>query len=175
MQCNAQYTDTSYVLVGLLQPLSARILVPYDGSKWSDKAVRQAIEHAKLLKDAEVILFYVVPDVHPPPSFSYGMYIANVKSTKEYLKELYQKMKSDASQMLNKKKQEFTDGGVNNMRTKVSVGNPVKQILAMATTEKVELIIIGSIGRSGIARLKNLGSVSRSVSERASCPVMIVH
>jgi nucleotide-binding universal stress UspA family protein len=103
------------------------------------------------------------------------MYIANVKSTKEYLKELYQKMKSDASQMLNKKKQEFTDGGVHNVRIKVSVGNPVKQILATATTEKVDLIIIGSIGRSGIARLKNLGSVSRSVSERASCPVMIVH
>jgi nucleotide-binding universal stress UspA family protein len=103
------------------------------------------------------------------------MRLPDVKSTKEYLKELYQKMKSDASEMLNRKKQEFTDGGVNNVRVKVTIGNPVEQILAMATAEKADLIIIGSIGRSGIARLKNLGSVSRSISERAPCPVMIVH
>jgi nucleotide-binding universal stress UspA family protein len=155
--------------------VTARILVPYDGSKWSDKAVKHAVEHARLLKGAEVTLFYVVPEVHPPPSFSYGMRLPDVKSTKEYLKELYQKMKSDASEVLNKKKKEFTDAGIDNVHIRVSVGNPAKQILAMASAEKADLIIMGSIGRSGIARLKTLGSVSRSISERATCPVMIVH
>jgi nucleotide-binding universal stress UspA family protein len=155
--------------------VTARILVPYDGSKWSDKAVKHAVEHARLLKGAEVMLFYVVPEVHPPPSFSYGMRLPDVKSTKEYLKELYQKMKSDASEVLNKKKKEFTDAGIDNVHIRVSVGNPAKQILAMASAEKADLIIMGSIGRSGIARLKTLGSVSRSISERATCPVMIVH
>lgn len=135
----------------------------------------QAIEHAKLLKGAEVTLFYVVPEVHPPPSYSYGMRLPDVKSTKEYLKELYQRLKNDASEVLNKKKKEFTDAGIDNVHTRVSVGNPAKQILAMAAAEKADLIIIGSIGRSGIARLKTLGSVSRSISERATCPVMIVH
>jgi nucleotide-binding universal stress UspA family protein len=154
--------------------MTSRILVPYDGSKWSDKAVRQAVEHAKLL-NAEVTLFHVVPEVHPPPSYGYGMRLPDVKSTKEYLKELYQKMKSDASAMLSRKKQDFTEGGVNDVRVRVSVGNPVEQILSMATAEKIDLIIIGSVGRSGIAKLKTLGSVSRSISERAPCPVMIVH
>ncbi len=155
--------------------MTFRILVPYDGSKWSDKAVKQAAEHAKLLRDTEVTLFYVVPEVHPPPSYNYGMRLPNVRSTKEYLKELYQRMKNDASEMLNRKKKQFTDVGVDNVLVKVSIGNPVKQILEMATAEKSDLIIIGSIGRSGIAKLKTLGSVSRSVSERAACPVMIVH
>jgi nucleotide-binding universal stress UspA family protein len=155
--------------------VTARILVPYDGSKWSDKAVKHAVEHARLLKGAEVTLFYVVPEVHPPPSFSYGMRLPDVKSTKEYLKELYQRMKNDASEVLNKKKKEFTDAGIDNVHIRVSVGNPAKQILAMASAEKADLIIMGSIGRSGIARLKTLGSVSRSISERATCPVMIVH
>ena len=155
--------------------MTARILVPYDGSRWSDKAVKQAVEHAKLLKGAEVTLFYVVPEVHPPPSFSYGMRLPDVKSTKEYLKELYQRMKSDALEVLGKKKKEFTDAGIDNVHTRVSVGNPAKQILAMAAAERADLIVMGSIGRSGIARLKTLGSVSRSVSERATCPVMIVH
>jgi nucleotide-binding universal stress UspA family protein len=123
----------------------------------------------------EVTLLYVVSEVHLPPSYSYGMHLPDVKSTKEYLKELYQKMKSDASEVLNRKKEEFVDAGVNDVRTRVSIGNTVEQILAMATAEKADLIIIGSIGRSGIARLKTLGSVSRSISERATCPVMIVH
>jgi len=155
--------------------LNAKILVPYDGSKWADKALKKAIEYAKLLKDPEVTLLYVVPEIHTPPSHDYGMRLPSVKSTKEYVKELYQKMKSDASEVLIRKKKEFTQAGVPNVQVRVSIGNPVKQILAIAMDEKADLIIVGSIGRSGIARLKTIGSVSRSLSERATCPVMIVH
>lgn len=155
--------------------MTARILLPYDGSEWSDKAVKRAVEHAKLLENPEVTLFYVVREVHLPPSFEYGMRLPNVKSTREYLKELYQRMKNDGLEMLNRKKQEFTDAGINNVRTKVSIGRPAEQILAMASAEKTDLIILGSGRRSGIAKLMTLGSVSRSVSERARCPVMIVH
>jgi len=39
--------------------------------------------------------------------------------------------------------------------------------------EKIDLIIIGNVGRSGISKIRTLGSVSRSVSERAPCPAMI--
>jgi nucleotide-binding universal stress UspA family protein len=77
--------------------------------------------------------------------------------------------------MLNIKKDEFKDAGINNVESRVSIGNPVKLILALASTEKVNLIVIGSVGLSGMARLKAVGSVSRGVSERAKCPVLIVH
>jgi nucleotide-binding universal stress UspA family protein len=80
-----------------------------------------------------------------------------------------------ALDMLNIKKEEFKDAGINNVESKVSIGNPVKLILALASTEEVNLIVIGSVGLSGMARLKALGSVSRAVSERAKCPVLIVH
>lgn len=33
--------------------------------------------------------------------------------------------------------------------------------------EKVDMIVIGNVGRSGISKIKTLGSVSRSVSESA--------
>lgn len=155
--------------------LSNRILVPYDGSEHSNKAVRQTIEYAKSLsKDAEIILMYVVPEIHLPPSYDYGMQISYVKSTKEYRKELYQQMKMHALEMLNRKKDEFKDAGINNVRTRVSIGNPIEKILDLASGEKVDLIVIGSIGLSGISKLKALGSVSRSVSEKAKCPVLIV-
>jgi nucleotide-binding universal stress UspA family protein len=48
-------------------------------------------------------------------------------------------------------------------------------IIRIAEKEHVDLIVIGNVGRSGISKLKSLGSVSRGVSERAPCPVMITH
>ena len=36
-------------------------------------------------------------------------------------------------------------------------------------------MIIGNIGLGGLSKVKALGSVSRRLSEKASCPVLIVH
>ena len=44
-----------------------------------------------------------------------------------------------------------------------------------ANKAKSDLIIIGSPGLDGFSKIKALGSVSRMVSERAKCPVMIIH
>lgn len=154
--------------------LGGKILVPYDGTIYSDNAVKVAVEYARLIKGAEVTLLYVVPEVHLPPSHGYGMRLPGIKSTREYLKEVYQKIKSDASDMLSQKKQEFVDAGIG-VHIKVTIGGPTEQILATASDEGTDLIIMGSMGRSGIARLKTLGSVSRSISERSPCAVMLVH
>ena len=64
------------------------------------------------------------------------------------------------------------------IQTKViaeSTGSIVNNILNYADKEKVDLIIIGNIGLGGLSKFKALGSVSRSVSEKATCPVLIVH
>ena len=61
------------------------------------------------------------------------------------------------------------------IRTKTSLGYPVEEILRHAKDEKVDMIVIGSVGPSGVRRLKALGSISRGVIERAACPVLVVH
>jgi nucleotide-binding universal stress UspA family protein len=156
--------------------LGTRILVPYDGSESSDKAVRYTIQYANSLsKDAEIILLYVVPEIQLPPSYEYGMRLSYVKSSKEYRKEVYQQLRSRGLEMLERKKDEFKEVGLRNVGTRISVGNTVKEILGSASAEKVGLIVIGSQGLGGISKLKALGSVSRSVSERAKCPVLVVH
>jgi nucleotide-binding universal stress UspA family protein len=53
-------------------------------------------------------------------------------------------------------------------------GNIAEEILKVAKKKAADLIVIGSQGLHGISRLKTLGSVSRKVSELASCPVLIV-
>jgi len=53
------------------------------------------------------------------------------------------------------------------------VGTPANEIVALAEQERAELIVMGSHGRGGLARLI-LGSVAEVVVRRASCPVLIV-
>jgi len=48
-----------------------------------------------------------------------------------------------------------------------------EEILALAEKEGVDLIVIGSHGRTGLSRLL-LGSVAEAVVRRATCPVLTV-
>lgn len=57
----------------------------------------------------------------------------------------------------------------------ISGTSPVDAILKFVRGRKVDLIVIGSQGLHGIGKIRALGSVSRKVSELATCPVLIVH
>lgn len=65
------------------------------------------------------------------------------------------------------------------MNVSVSV-NPEKGnyigliIVDYAKKNRVDLIIMGSNGLEGLAKIKGWGSVSRKVSERVSCPITII-
>jgi nucleotide-binding universal stress UspA family protein len=52
-------------------------------------------------------------------------------------------------------------------------GGPIHEIVAFAERERVDLIVMGSHGRTGLARLL-MGSVAEGVARRAPCPVLIV-
>jgi nucleotide-binding universal stress UspA family protein len=52
-------------------------------------------------------------------------------------------------------------------------GLPVAQILKLAEREHVDLIVVGSHGRSGFSRLL-MGSVAEGVVRGAPCPVLVV-
>jgi nucleotide-binding universal stress UspA family protein len=45
------------------------ILVPYDGSAMSDKALDKAVELATIIKESRIIIMHVVPEI-PTPIFS---------------------------------------------------------------------------------------------------------
>jgi nucleotide-binding universal stress UspA family protein len=52
-------------------------------------------------------------------------------------------------------------------------GEAVEELLEFAKRENVDLIVMGSHGRSGLPRLL-MGSVAEGVTRRAKCPVLIV-
>jgi nucleotide-binding universal stress UspA family protein len=61
------------------------------------------------------------------------------------------------------------------LRIQVLVGPPVDKIVEFVDRHKVDLIVMGNRGLRGISRfVRGLGSVSRNVSEKVKCTVMIV-
>ena len=98
----------------------------------------------------------------------------------EHMEELYEAIEESAKSMLeNKKKGNSTTATTVgfSIETVVEHGKPADRIVEYADKEGIDLIIIGNTGTSTkLSRMiKTLGSVSRSVSEKASCPVMITH
>lgn len=56
----------------------------------------------------------------------------------------------------------------------VTSESPAREIARYATDHKVDLLVIGTHGRSGITRLL-IGSVAEKVVRLAPCPVLTVH
>ena len=52
-------------------------------------------------------------------------------------------------------------------------GDPAEQILRYAAAESIDLIVVGTHGRTGVSRVL-LGSVAERVIRGAACPVLVV-
>jgi len=159
-----------------------KILVPYDGSPQASRALDHAVSLAKSNMEGyttDVIMLHVLtefPTYHFIDRPARSLKTGEKTTLSRYLKEVYEMMREGAADMVAKKKDAIMKDTNFEIKTRVSVGDHIADtILRIAAKEKVDLIIIGNVGRSGVSKIKTLGSVSRSVSERADCPVMIVH
>lgn len=160
-----------------------KILVPYDSSKPSETALEHAIQIAKISgipsrKIVKVILLYITPIIHIP--FTVGtMLLKSSEKTgqtiplREYTKELNQEIKENAIKKLDEKINKY--GNIENvsLESRVVIGDPSDEIIKFANDEQVDLIIMGTTGLSGFSKFV-FGSVARNVSEKATCPVMLV-
>ena len=59
------------------------------------------------------------------------------------------------------------------VEVKVLVGNEADAIIQAAQDEQVDLILMGTFGRSGLNRLL-LGSVTEKLVEKTPCPVLVI-
>ncbi len=135
-----------------------KLLVGYDGSSQSEKAVDMAFSLAECL-DATVLILAVARP--PEPSISVELE-AVLDDAKEHFEEAFRKILEKARSR-----------GLE-VKTDMAVGHPAEQIIHRAEVDGIDLIILGRRGRSMIARMM-LGSVSERVLRYAHCPVMVVH
>ena len=149
-----------------------RILVPFDGSRYSRNALLQAIEISKSFGSKIFIVTAVDASDFPP-----GMLLALLKKDEVLEKSVSEFVTAAKSQIRKTLLAEVAVCKAKGADAYYDIisGNTVDAILKFARGRKVDLIVIGSQGLHGIRRLKALGSVSRKISESATCPVLIVH
>ena len=137
-----------------------KILVPTDGSEFAVKAQKHALFLAKV-SGAEIIAVSVTEN-----NFVNGLPLDD---------EVYQ-----LNQILNERSEEnlkeFDKLNEDNIKVThvVREGSPAKVILEVSKEEDVDLIVMGSSGKSGFDRFI-MGSVADKVVNSAKCAVLVVH
>ena len=145
------------------------ILVCVDGSESSNKAAELAIEIAKNHSSQLIAINVIVSQLGY--SYSSGMFGL---STPSAINELLEKSREEADKWFDPIKARASVEGIS-LKTEmiVSPTSVVPAIVDYAEKNKVDLIVTGTKGRSGFAKLL-LGSVASGVVTYSSCPVMVV-
>jgi|GEM_PF-158616 len=151
---------------------NSRILIPFDSTELSIKALDRACELAKNT-DSKLILLYVVDITCLCP----GKILEYIKDVNEfegardhYVDQLIQ----GAEEMIKEKLMQLNQKSIE-ARPLVRVGDPADVIINVARDEMVHTIIMGSSGSlKKLHERKGVGSVSRWVSEIANCPVVLI-
>jgi len=138
------------------------ILFPTDFSEGSAQALPYAVEFAKKY-NAKLYLLHVIYDM----AKGSGLYVPHVS-----MDQLYREIQEGAKKELNNFAIESLEG-MKNVERIVITGVPHQEIVAFANKNKVDMIIIGTHGRTGIDRLL-FGSTAAQVVRNAPCPVMTV-
>jgi universal stress protein A len=144
--------------------LFRRIMHPTDFSKASGRALEMAVELAKQNK-AELLLAHVLTPVIP-----YAGDDAYADPT--LYVEIEKKAREDARSSLEALEKKVKKSRVN-VKTLLLEGTPYDRIVRAAKSRRVELIVMGTHGRTGLTKLL-MGSVAGRVISLAHGPVMTV-
>ncbi len=131
------------------------ILVPTDFSTASDAVFPHAEALAKQ-KSAALLILHVE---EPPLAYGGGeLYYGLPEPNSERILKMLEGVRP-ADQTV-----AFTH--------RLAMGDPAGEIVRIAAEEGVEMIVLGTHGRSGMARML-MGSVVETVVRRAPCPVLV--
>jgi nucleotide-binding universal stress UspA family protein len=140
-----------------------RILVPVDGSDSSMLAARYAAMLAGM-SGAEILCIHAVISLPYMELKGGGSVLATYL---EEAKRHSEKWFDDVRTMAAKNNVKVTS------ETLLDVASIVDVIVSYAASHKVDLIVMGTRGRSGVKRFL-LGSVASGVLSHAQCPVLVV-
>jgi nucleotide-binding universal stress UspA family protein len=136
-----------------------KILIAHDGSKYSHKALKMAVDMAARL-GSSIIVLSVIPELR----------LTELSPLDQ--ERLQEALEGETKKNLEKAKAVLQKKALP-VKTVIRQGNAAEVIIETAKKMRVGLIVIGSHGRHGMERFL-LGSVSANVVEHADRPVMVV-
>jgi universal stress protein A len=141
------------------------ILVPTDFSKFSDAALKEAVDIASQ-HGSTIYLLHVISQEVQQCAIDYCLEYAVVEMLKK---------KSVETSELNLKKER--DKIIKSKDIKVvfdvKKGVPAEVIIKEQKAKKIDLIVISSHGKTGLLK-QLMGSVAEKVIKGATCPVIVV-
>lgn len=137
-----------------------QILIPIDFSDYSDQALRWGVSLAQKY-GAQLLLLHVIPEV-----------LEEVSARESAGEQLVIDLTAEVEAHLHEIARQGLKEGVA-VDVRVADGEPADAILRMARQEKVDLIVMGTHGRTGLSHLL-LGSTAEAVVRAAACPVFTV-
>lgn len=146
-----------------------KILVPTDGSDYSMRAAKFAAELVKLNPKAKVTVFTV--NSVPRRFVERHLYwvAADMGKQAENIMDLFAE---ERDHILEKTAEVFKEKGIE-VHTDYSAGNPAEEICEYARKHDIDLIVMGTRGKSGWQEVV-MGSVSHKVLHLSRCPVLLV-
>ena len=141
--------------------MADNVLVAYDGSPLSERALTYAIE---TFPDTAITTLYVINPIDS---------IIDVEAGGLPIAEDWYENAKEKATRLHATATDFAAERDTELDTITEVGKPARAILEYADEHNIDQIIMGSHDRSGIDRML-LGSVAEEVTRRARIPVTIV-
>ena len=154
-----------------------KILVAIDDGDTNQNVFREAMNLA-LTTDAQLLLTYVVPpfsEIYPEPAYiavhGYHPTIHGETTINHYMLRL-EALERDGMNLLQSFASEAQACGI---KTEIvqATGSPGFMICKVARNRKIDLILIGRHGRTGLSEFF-LGSVSNYVLHHAPCSVLTI-
>ncbi len=142
--------------------LFQNILVPVDLSTQSTRAFKVALDVTKKYNSKITILTCLELDAAHHLYYEARPSSQQIKKQSKVVKKHFKMLESLAEK--------------NNISIKSKIltsGSAVNNIVTFAKSQKHDLVVIGSHGRTGFDKLL-LGSVANGVSHKAKCPILIV-
>ncbi|KXK22649.1 MAG: UspA domain-containing protein [Chloroflexi bacterium OLB15] len=141
-----------------------KILVPLDGSGWSQRALPHAVDIAMSNK-SELILLSIFSA--PAQTYTSELALAGQQSA---LDELRQSRILYLSGLCN----ELRESGITTQYEVVDGSDAAASICNYVRASNIDLVVMSTHGRTGLARMI-FGSVARAVMECAQVPTLLVH
>ena len=141
-----------------------KILCPTDFSENSEHALKYALALATL-SQADLQLFHVVEPITYPQSTEFFEPVLDEVELMMKMETAFQQQLEDQVTTLKAKYPKI--------KGKLVTGNTFLEIIQAARDDDVDMIVMGTHGRTGLAHVL-IGSVAERVVREAPCPVLTV-
>lgn len=142
----------------VMTTLFERILIATDGSEKNRPAVRKGLEIARLC-GSTLYAIYVIDET-----------LMTSAQMDVLTDDVYVKLKAEGEEAIEQVKR-LADGTA--VEGLLLSGTPAHVITDFAVKNKVDLIVVGSQGKSGLERII-LGSIAENIIRMADCMVLVV-